>query len=75
MVFARFLEDIQQCTTNIWCIPMEVVQKSEGISHFMLFGHHMWIQDVRDPKKEWLEMQYYITREEFDWIIKDWPTQ
>jgi hypothetical protein len=35
----------------------------------------MWIQAVRDPNNAWLEMQYYVTREAIDWIIKDWPTQ
>jgi hypothetical protein len=54
---------------------MEVVQESEGIARFKASRHHMWIQATRDPKKKWLEMQYCITREEVDWIIKDWPAQ
>jgi hypothetical protein len=69
------MEEIQQCTTNVWCIPMEVVQELEGIDRFKESKHHMWIQAARDPKKEWLEMYYYVTREEIDWIIKYWPTQ
>jgi hypothetical protein len=74
-VFAMLLEEIQQCTTNIWCIPVEVIQETEGIAKFKASRHHMWIQAARDPKKAWLEMQYCITKEEVDWIVKDWPAQ
>jgi hypothetical protein len=28
-----------------------------------------------DPKKAWLEMQYCVTKEEIDWIIRDCPMQ
>jgi hypothetical protein len=31
-VFSMFLEDMQQKTTNVWRIPIEVVQENEGIS-------------------------------------------
>jgi hypothetical protein len=74
-VFSMFLEDMQQKTTNVWRIPIEVVQENEGISRFKASKHHMWIQATRDPKKKWLEMQYCISREEVDWIVKDWPAQ
>jgi hypothetical protein len=69
------LEEIQQCTTNVWCIPVEVIHKNEGMARSKASKHHMWIQAVRDPKKSWLEMQYCVTKEEIDWIIRDWPTQ
>jgi hypothetical protein len=69
------LEEIQQRTTNVWRIPVEVVQESEGIARFKASKHHMWIQTARDPNKEWLEMQYCIMREEIDWIIKYQPMQ
>jgi hypothetical protein len=72
IVFSMLLEEIQQHTTNVWCIPMEVVQETEGIAKFKASRHHMWIQATRDPKKAWLEMQYCITKEEVDWIVKDW---
>jgi hypothetical protein len=74
-VFAMLLEEIQQHTTNVWCIPMEVFEETEGIDKFKLSRKHMWIQAVRDPKKAWLEMKYYVTKEEVDWIFKEWPTQ
>ena len=35
----------------------------------------MRIKATRDPKKEWLEMKYCVTREHIDWIIKHWPTK
>jgi hypothetical protein len=56
-------------------MPMEVVKETEGISNFKDSRHHMWIQAIRDLKKAWLEMQYFITKEEVDWIIKDCPSQ
>jgi len=60
------LEDIQKWTTNVWHIPMEVVQDFERIVWFKASRDHMWIQAARDPKNKFLEMQYYITREEAD---------
>jgi len=75
MVFTIPLEEIKQHITNVWCIPMGVVQESEGIARFKASMHHMWIQAARDPKKEWLEMQYCVTREEIDWIVKEWSAQ
>jgi hypothetical protein len=69
------LKEIQQLKKNVWRIPVEVVQKNEGISRFKSSKYHTWIQATRDPKKKWLEMQYCISREEVEWIIKDWPTQ
>jgi hypothetical protein len=69
------LEEIQQCTTNVWCIPMEVVQETEGITKFKESKCHMWIQATRDPRKAWIDMQYHVTRESIEWIIKDWLAQ
>jgi hypothetical protein len=65
------VEEIQQCTANVWCILVEVLQETEVIARFKASRNHMWIQAIRDPKKEWIDMQYYITREDIDWIIKD----
>jgi hypothetical protein len=70
-----FLEDMQQKTTNVWRIPIEVVKENEGIANFKASRHHMWIQARRDPKKKWLEMRYCTMREEVEWIVKDWPVQ
>jgi hypothetical protein len=30
----------------------------------------VWIQEKRDPKKNWLQMSYFITGEEFQWAMK-----
>jgi hypothetical protein len=74
-IFSMLLEEIQQRTMNVWCILMEVVQETYGIAKFKASRNHVWIQVVRGPKKAWLEMQYCVTREEVDWIIKDWHAQ
>jgi hypothetical protein len=52
---------------------MEVVQERERTTKFKASKHHMWIQATRDPKKAWIVMQFCITKEDVDWIIKDWP--
>jgi hypothetical protein len=70
-VFVMLLEEIQRRTADSWHIHVEVVQEIEGIASFRASRNHMWIQAVRDPNKAWLEMQYCVTREEIDWIIKD----
>jgi hypothetical protein len=35
----------------------------------------MWIQEKRDPKKEWLQLRYCVTGEQVQWAIKDWPKE
>ena len=55
-VFAMWLEEKQQCKTNLWHVPMEVVRETEGIAKFKASKHHMWIQATRDPNKAWIEM-------------------
>jgi hypothetical protein len=67
-IFSMFLEDMQQNTTNVWRIPIEVVQENEGISNFKASRHQSWIQARRDPKKKWLEMRYCTSCEEVYWI-------
>jgi hypothetical protein len=62
---------MQQKTTNVCRIPIQVVQENEGNANFKAFKHHMWIQATRDPQKKWLEMQYCASREEVEWIVKD----
>jgi hypothetical protein len=59
----------------VWRIPIELVQKNEGISSFKASKHHMWIQDRRDPKKKWLRMRYYTTCKDIECTIKDSSTQ
>jgi hypothetical protein len=34
VVFSMFLKDMQQKTSNVWRIPIEVVQENEVISRF-----------------------------------------
>jgi hypothetical protein len=34
IIFSMLLEDIQQCTANVWCILMEVVKDKDGIVEF-----------------------------------------
>jgi hypothetical protein len=74
-VFAMFLEDMQQNTSNVWRIPIEVVKETKGIYNFKASRHHMRIQARRDPKKKWLEMRYCTMQEEVEWIVQDWHAQ
>ena len=54
--FVMLLQEIQQRTTNVWHIPMEVAQETEEIAKFKASRHHLLIQAMRDPKKAWLKM-------------------
>jgi hypothetical protein len=60
------IEEIQQSTSNVWYIPMEVMKETYRIAKFKESMNHVWIQAVRDPKKEWLEMHYCITEKDVD---------
>jgi hypothetical protein len=59
----------------VWRIPIEVDKENEGIVNFKASRHHIYIQAKRDPRKKWLEMRYYKTREEVEWIVKDCHAQ
>jgi hypothetical protein len=69
---------LRRCRKNIaetWRISPGVVKEIEGISNFKASRHNMWIQERRDPKKKWLNMKYYITVEEVQWVIGEFPDQ
>jgi hypothetical protein len=70
-----FLEDMKQKIYNVWRILVEVVQGNEGIANFKASRHHLWVQDTRDPKNKWMEMRYCTSREEVEWIVKEYPAQ
>jgi hypothetical protein len=65
-IFEMLLEEIQQCTTNVWCIPIEVIHETEGIAKIKASRHHMWIQAARDPNKAWKEILDCISKEDVD---------
>jgi hypothetical protein len=43
---------------------------NQGIAYFKASRHNMWIQAKRDPKKEWLQLRYYVIGEEVQWAMK-----
>jgi hypothetical protein len=34
--------------------------------------HHLYIQEKKDPREEWLAMKYRITEEDMGLIMEDW---
>jgi hypothetical protein len=58
-----------------WRIPPEVVEEYKKIANFKASRHNMWIQEKRDPEKEWLQMRYCVTIEEVQWEMKDWKEE
>jgi hypothetical protein len=62
-------------SVDTWRLSPEVVKENEGIVNFKESKKNIWIQSRRDPKKTWLKIQYCITNEEVQWVIKEWPDQ
>jgi hypothetical protein len=54
-----------------WRIQPEVVEEYKNIAKFKTSRHNMWIEEKKDPWKEWLQMRYCITAEEVQWEMKD----
>jgi hypothetical protein len=52
-----------------------VVRENQGIANFQASRHNIWIHDKRDPKKEWMQLRYCVTREEVQWVMKDCPEE
>jgi hypothetical protein len=63
-VFAMHYDDMQENLAHTWRIPQEVVEEHQSIDDFQDSRHNMWIQAKRDPNKEWIQLRYYVTREE-----------
>jgi hypothetical protein len=63
IVFAMLLEEIQQCTMNVWCIPMEVVQETDGIAKFKASRHHVWIQASKGSQEGMAQRCSTVSRE------------
>jgi hypothetical protein len=63
-MFAMMFDEMQENTDNTWIIPQKMVSENQGISCFKASKHNMWIQDKRDPKKEWLQLRYCVIGEE-----------
>jgi hypothetical protein len=55
-------DEMQEKLANTWRIPPEVVKEYQIIDKFQASRHNMWIQAKRDPKKEWLQWRYCVTR-------------
>jgi hypothetical protein len=72
-VFSMFLEDMQQKTTNVWRIPIEVVQENEGISSLRHPNITCGSRPQGTRRKSGWKCRYCASREEVDWIVKDWP--
>jgi hypothetical protein len=70
-----YYDEMQERLENTWIIPPEVVRENQGITNFQASRHNIWIQDKRDPKKEWLKLIYCVTEEQVQWFIKDWPEE
>jgi hypothetical protein len=74
-IFVTYLEEIQEKVAETWRIPPEVVEEYKKIANFKASRHNMWIQEKRDPEKEWLQMRYCVTVEEVQWEMKDWKEE
>jgi hypothetical protein len=73
--FAMYFDEIQEKVVETWRIPPEVVEEHKHIANFQVSRHNVWIQEKRDPKKNWLQMRYCVTGEEVQWAMKDWPDE
>jgi len=60
-IFTTYYNEMQEKIANTWRIPLEVVEEHQSIANFKAFRHNMWIQAKRDPKKECLQLRYYVT--------------
>jgi hypothetical protein len=66
-----YLKEILEKVVETWRIPPELVDGHKDITYFQVSRHNVRIHAKRDPKKNWLQMRYCITREEVQWAMKD----
>jgi hypothetical protein len=55
-VFMLYLMEIQNRLADTWRISPETVQEFGQIENFQASRHSMWLQEKRDPTKEWLQL-------------------
>jgi hypothetical protein len=70
-MFVGYYNELQESISNTWRITPEVVAQYHGITKFKSSRHTMWIQAWKDPKNQWLQLQYCINEEDIEMAIRD----
>jgi hypothetical protein len=53
-MFTQYLTNIQNSLVDTWRISPETVKEYGQIENFWASRHNMWLQEKKDPTKEWL---------------------
>jgi hypothetical protein len=53
-MFVQYLTYIQNILDDTWRISPEIVQEFGQIAKFQASCHNMWLEEKKDPRKEWL---------------------
>jgi hypothetical protein len=70
--FFLYGERIQKCIKNTPCISPQLVEVYTLIAWFREDRHHIYIQAKKDPREEWVQKKYKITKEDIHLIMQDW---
>jgi hypothetical protein len=74
-VFTLYLTEIQNRLADTWRISPEIVQEFGQIENFQASHHSMWLQEKRDPTKEWLQLSYCVMMQDIQMEVKEWPEE
>jgi hypothetical protein len=72
-MFTIYLIEIQNRVANTWRIPIETVQEFGKIVNIQALCQNMWLQEKRDPTKEWLQLKYCVTMKYIEMEVYEWP--
>jgi hypothetical protein len=53
----------------------ETVQEFGQIANFQASRHSMWLQEKKDPTKEWLQLKYCVTMQDIHMEVQEWPEE
>jgi hypothetical protein len=74
-MFVQYLTEIQNNVTETWRISPETVQEYGQDSQFCASRHNMWLQEKKDPTKEWLQLKYCVTMQDIHMEVQEWPEE
>jgi hypothetical protein len=60
---------------DTWRISPETVQEYGQIANFQASRHNMWLQEKKDPTKEWLQLKYCVMMQDIHMEVQEWPEE
>ena len=73
--FWVYWEALQASVAAIPRVSPYAAAKYQWLLRFAIGPHSIYIQERKDPDRQWLPLDYKVTMKELDAIVQDWPME